>query len=44
MSNGPKQTISDWVNRIDEDSLNLASKVNGHILKCDDCLKLVKAI
>ena len=31
------------INRIDENSLNLASKVNGHILKCDDCLKLVKA-
>ena len=24
------------INKIDDNSLNLASKVNGHILKCDD--------
>lgn len=31
------------INKIDNNSLKLASKVNGHILKCDDCRKLVRA-
>lgn len=31
------------INKMDAVSMKLASRVNGHILKCDECLKLVKA-
>ena len=30
------------ISKMDADSLKLASRVNGHILKCDECLKLVR--
>ena len=31
------------ISKMDADSLKLASRVNGHILKCDECLKLVES-
>ena len=31
------------INKMDADSMKLASRVNGHILKCDECLKLVES-
>lgn len=31
------------INELNEKSINLAAKVNAHILKCDDCLEKVKA-
>ncbi|MBQ8058113.1 MAG: hypothetical protein IJ275_07270 [Ruminococcus sp.] len=31
------------INKMDDESMSLASKVNLHILKCDKCLKVVEA-
>ena len=31
------------INNPDADSMKLASRVNGHIRKCDECLKLVES-
>ena len=31
------------INNLDADSMKLASRVNGHIRKCDECLKLVES-
>ena len=31
------------INKQDADAVKLASKVNGHILKCDECLKIVES-
>ncbi len=30
--------------KLDEESLRLASRVNAHILKCDECMNKVKAL
>ena len=31
------------ISKMDAVSMKLASRVNGHILKCDECLKLVES-
>ena len=31
------------ISKMDADSMKLASRVNGHILKCDECLKIVES-